>query len=516
MISSAFRKRLRPRCDLWLAAWLLLGAPLLLVRLDNGVLWQDEAETGVLAKNTLRFGYPKADDGVNRVNPSLPLGPGAAWTYHPWASIYLTAAALKIRGPTTAAARLPSALLGLASIWLMARLIRRISGERSLARWAAFLMTSSVPFLLLMRQCRYYAPSLFFSLWAVWAYHRLLGCRRWAAFELAAALLVLFHVNHGVFAAVFLGLALHAAWSRPAPEIRRRLLWASVGAALLCAPFVFYLQAHQHHGAFSWRELSHHAQFYFRQINRYLFPAALWAVVLLIWRPRREQLLGARGSALREGWKLSLCLLAAGMLFLIFVPEQRHFRYLVHLIPWFLFLQAVLFVRLVQRRRWAGGLLASAILFTDLAYSGPNRLIRPEAKIRSLPLEFLGELTHPYLGPMDSVVELLSREGNPTQTVKIPYEDHTLLFYTKLRVEPIVRSEDFSRESYPDWIILRKDWLPSGFLESGYFKRIQASYDEILLDAPDIPWQNRPDPGYHRFRTDRSAAPVRVFRRSDS
>ena len=58
------------RIDPWLLLFLALGAALLLANLGNGCLWQDEAETAVLGKNILRFGYPRAFDGVNRLNPS--------------------------------------------------------------------------------------------------------------------------------------------------------------------------------------------------------------------------------------------------------------------------------------------------------------------------------------------------------------------------------------------------------------------------------------------------------------
>lgn len=483
----------------------MLGALLLLPRLNNGVLWQDEAESAVLARNALQFGYPKADDGLNRVNPSLALAKGEAWTYHPWASFYLTAGSFVLFGKTTTAARLPSAVLGLLSIWLVARLIRRWTGDRSLSRWTAFLLTTSVPFLLHMRQCRYYGPSVFVSLWMVWAYTRFLRERPGSTWELFGTSLLLFHVNHGVFVPVAFGLLLHLLWTRPPAPARRRFFLLGLAVVLFCLPFALYLKAGQHHGTFSWKEISHHTQFYFRQINKYLFPVIFWIVVLIGWRPRREKIFGAIGSPLRRTWTLALCLLITGLLFLIFGPEQRHFRYLIHLVPWLLFIQALLLLRLIQDRPRTGRCAAAIILFLQPGTGWA---------VRSLPLEYGYELTHVYRGPMDGVVDLLAREGKPGQTVKIPYEDHTLLFYTPwLRVEPIVHSEDFARETFPDWIVLRRDWLPTGFLKSDYFHRIQNSYQEIILDAPDIPWQNRPDPGYHRFQSDRSVPSVRVFRK---
>lgn len=515
MNSSASPNPRRLRGDPVLTALLILAAFLLLLRLANGVLWQDEAESAVLAQNVLRFGYPKADDGLNRLNPSLSLAEGSAWTYHPWASFYLTAFSFLLFGQNTTAARLPSAVLGLFSIGLTAGLIRRLTGDRALSRWTAFLLVLSVPFLLHMRQCRYYAPTVFLSLWVVWASLRLWKERRWAALELLTALLLLFHTHHGIFVPLLLGLTLYTLWTQPATSVRRSFIGAAVLSILLCLPFAFYLQAGQHGAKPSWKEISHHAQFYFRQINTHLLPVVLWGLLLVVWKPKRREILGAPGSPLRQTWKLALCLLGTGFIFLILGPAQRHFRYLIYLIPWVLFVHAVLILRLIQNRPKLGWAVAAVVLLTDLPHSAPNLFLQPGSSVRSLPLEMAGELTHQYRGPMDGVVELLAREGKSGQTVKIPYEDHTLLFYTPwLQVEPIVHPEDFARETFPDWIILRRDWLPGGFLESDYFRRIQTGYREIVLDAPDIPWQNRPDPGYHRFRSDRSAPLVRVFRKT--
>jgi hypothetical protein len=40
---------------------------------------------------------------------------------------------------------------------------------------------------------------------------------------------------------------------------------------------------------------------------------------------------------------------------------------------------------------------------------------------------------------------------------------------------------------------------------------VQSRYDRIELDAPDVQWQNREDPGSHHFRTAAGAAPVVIY-----
>lgn len=501
-----------------LAGLFAIAAVLLLTNLGSDRLWQDEAETAVLSKSTLLYGYPKADDGVNRLNPNpiVPLGPGNSWLYHPWLSFYTGALSFALFGVGTAAARLPFALMGLASIGMAYRTVRQLTLSVPLARWTAALLTLCVPFLLHMRQCRYYAPSVLFSLWAVSAYWRLRQQGKWAVAELAFALVMLFHFNHGVFMPVLGVLALHGFFLAPERrQLRVPLLKTAALVFPLTFPFLLILQPGQHRHPFAWKEISHHIQFYFRQINHYLFPVTLWLVLLPLWRPNRERIFGPKADPAREAYRFAALFLAVNILFLIFVPYQRHFRYLVPMIPFILLFQALFLRDLIRVRRSMGIAALLVMTFTDLHYVAPYFFSDEPQKPRVLLAEFAGELTRTYRGPVDGIIELLEKEGKPGETVKIPYDDHAVLFYTKLNVEPIPRPADFLKPTTPEWIIPRRDWTPQEFFESDYYRRIQETYREIVLDAPDIPWQNRPDPGYHRFRTDSEAPPVRVFRRID-
>ncbi len=502
---------------------LAAAALLLLTGLGNGRLWQDEAETAVLGRNTLQFGYPKVSDGVNRINPWVQsTTQKEAWSYHTWLSFYLTAASFACFGAGTGSARLPFALLGWLTIWLFYRWVDRWHKDRSLAILCAALLTASVPFLLHMRQCRYYAPTVFFSVWTAWAYMRFLHQKRWAGLELFFSLLLLFHSNHGVFIPSVLVLALHGSFE---PQIRRR--WKSVAgiAAVLSVftiPFFFLLKAGQHHAGFTALDYWHHAQFYFRQINKYLLPVTIWIpLAFFFFKPTGEPPLkpGPDRSAIR----FAALTIGINLLFLMLVPTQRHFRYLVHLIPWILLFHALLLRALYRRRRIAACLAVFLLIGTNWHYAIPSRILARFPQITHGPssteplriwaFDYLGELTHAYRGPVDGIVEYFNREAKPGQTVKIPYEDNSLIFYTRMKVEKLYSVDEFVNETYPDWIVLRRDWIIPAFFSTAYFSRVESGYEKITLDAPDIPFQNRPDPGFHRFRTDRQAPPVILYRK---
>ena len=98
---------------------LALAAFLLLFHLDQRPFWQDEAETACLAHNVLKYGVPRAYDGVNFISQEdgHEFDQDFLWRWSPWLQIYVAAAAFRLGGPTTYAGRLPFALMGLACVF---------------------------------------------------------------------------------------------------------------------------------------------------------------------------------------------------------------------------------------------------------------------------------------------------------------------------------------------------------------------------------------------------------------
>jgi hypothetical protein len=77
--------------------------------LGGRALWGDEAETATLARNILKFGLPKVDDGVNHISlhgDKYDARDGI-WTWSPWLQEYVAAASFAAFGTTTWAARAP-------------------------------------------------------------------------------------------------------------------------------------------------------------------------------------------------------------------------------------------------------------------------------------------------------------------------------------------------------------------------------------------------------------------------
>src|SRR5437764_11839424 len=126
----------------------IIGAGLIFTNLGSGYLWADEGDTAVLGSNILKFGVPKAWDGVTFIDSDF----GArendqlVMVSSPWVQYYITAASFLVFGQNTFAARFPFALAAWMSILLVYFIFWQLTGNRDVAFSAAVLLVSSVQF----------------------------------------------------------------------------------------------------------------------------------------------------------------------------------------------------------------------------------------------------------------------------------------------------------------------------------------------------------------------------------
>src|SRR5947208_13984766 len=126
----------------------VIAAGLIFTNLGADYLWADEGDTAVLASGILKFGVPKAWDGVTFTDSDL----GARENQQlvmvgtPWVQYYVAAASFLLFGQNTFATRLPFALAGWFTVLLGFRLIRRLTGDWKAAFRGALLILCSVQF----------------------------------------------------------------------------------------------------------------------------------------------------------------------------------------------------------------------------------------------------------------------------------------------------------------------------------------------------------------------------------
>jgi hypothetical protein len=130
--------------------------------------------------------------------------------------------------------------------------------------------------------------------------------------------------------------------------------------------------------------------------------------------------------------------------------------------------------------------------------------------------DYLYEITHDYDGPIEGIVKYLNEYGSKDDVVAITNGDMPLKFYTSMKVIGGLSGEDLSPAKQAKWVILRrhtvceKDVRVRLYLEQNV---PWENYEGIVIDYPDIPWENREDPAEHQFRTVVNEIRVVIFRR---
>ncbi len=256
--------------------WAIVGLAGLLLfwALDGRRLWQDEAETALLGRNILRFGVPIAHDGTNVVSQEAGREfvpdrrfPAFLWRWSPWVQFYLAAGSLGIFGSTTFAARLPFAVLGLATVPATYLLARRLFLSVAVARLSALYLTLSVPFLLHARQARWYSVSYLLIVLLLLSVEAMVRKRRYSAVGFAVSGTLLVHTNYYVAVGVLLALVPAAAVLRAERSFLLRLAKASGAVFVLALPVFAFFGAWEKGTAFdpekALRQLLLYAGYYF-------------------------------------------------------------------------------------------------------------------------------------------------------------------------------------------------------------------------------------------------------------
>ncbi|MGH7302732.1 MAG: ArnT family glycosyltransferase [Candidatus Rokuibacteriota bacterium] len=490
------------------AGLLLLAALLIFANLDDRRLWDDEAETALLAQNTLRFGVPVAWDGVSLISQECgaDYDENYLWRQTPWLPIYLAAASFALLDVSTFTARLPFALLGLLAVPSMYLLARRASADRVTAVIGAGSLLLSVPFLLHARQCRYYAVAIIAAIWVLYFFFLLPTRRRLAAAGLALALTVLLHASHLLFFGAVAGLALAAL-----VVVRDRALlpWLGVavaGSVVVNAPWLLGSSVGQTSGrllalgsvkSFAWNLVG-----YATRIELYAFPAVLLAAALAVLVVATRSRPDLRSGGVRAC--LALCAFALGHTLVVSTVPFVFFRYVITLLPVFALLQAWAIRALASRSR----VLAAAILVLALL---PDRADLVRGRLSFTLARYLDEITHHVPGPIDGIVRHLAAAARPGDRLFISYGDLPLRFYTKLEIRGGQGCQSLAGWPPPDWVIVRyffrfQPAAPGAQQDAErtlqYLKAEipQHAYRRVDLPVADTIWENIPEPDRHVFR----------------
>ena len=535
---------------------LSLAVIFLFINLGDVKLWQDEAETAMLARSVLKGGIPKAWDGKNLISSlnGADFNEDFIWTWHPWAQAYLTALSFSLLGESNFSARFPFALAGFLAIFFLYLLSLKLTNDNKIALLSSFFLTISLQFILYSRQCRYYSLLALSVILIIYSFYKLQSKTGRILFILSSTLL--FHSNFLPFFPTIFGLFVFLIITNNQRKNIKHFLFCSAIIFLLTIPWLIYTKGFSQGVSLLGKggEPSFIAQEFdlLKIVNENVFP--------LIFIPVAIYFLFKKRTAHREIYQLLLIIIILNLLFLPYISYTQNIigmRYAVGLIPLFSFLSALIVKTLVDYKRWLGYFVFLILISTNILNSFPNIIfnavsipLKENTKTENLKSEFknmllgkkiyfdfLYELTHSYKGPVDGIVGFLNKYGKREDTVLTNYESAPILFYTNLNIAYVISNKPEFYSSIPsneynpiiekklpdyvytlkkvDWIIPRANYRNRLFNRDKILKEMEKEGHRIKryeIDSPDLPWNNRADIRYHKFRNVENYQKVVIYK----
>ncbi len=499
-----------------LIAITVLASILLLANLGNIYLWQDEAQTALVSRTILHQGIPHGYDGRNFFSQDAgrEYGTNYIWKWHTWVMFYATAPFLALVEDPTLAARLPFAMFGLGTVVFTYLLALTLWRSHKAAVFAGLLLATSVPFLLLSRQCRYYAPAMFFTVLAFYAYARYLDRKRWSLVLYVISSLLLLHTHYGYAAALFATVFAHALVFHRARA--SKIIAASVAvtvANILPLRFFMSIDVGDAYGDYtSFKHFVESNLFYGNLLAKHVLNPVLLVIPFGVYVARlMKQKHWVRLDRRATSYTILLVVFSVitCLAFAMSTPVA-YLRTLAPLIP----LACVVIALILDRVH----VVAASIIFAVMLLASPvARQVGAEEYTRKNDIgTYLYEITHDYNGPVEGVVRYLNAHANPKDVVLITYEDLTVKYYTNLRVLGGLTGEDLSDAKHAEWIIIRN--RPVGPYEKPVFDFLATEinakdYQPIKLDCTDTFFENREDPDDHMWKSPSGEPKVVIYKR---
>jgi len=487
---------------------------LLFHHLDNHLLWGDEGETAVLARNVTKFGVPRTFDGTNYIllHGQRDENQDHIWTWSPWMQEYIAASAFVIFGETTWAARAPFALIGWCSLVALALVAYKIYRSHWVALASVVLLGTSEVFLLHARQCRYYPISVFAEILFIYGIYQLFA-RDWRGVWLAAfALGLQFYSNYIVMVGNLPGLVV-LAWMRRKQGKRAVLDVAMIAGLWLAAALPWMIYAHQWGQGKAVGEELHlgKAWPYLLEFHFHFLPLCFLLLPFLKHLPKTGTGQTAGTDPLTAGWERWLLWLLASYFAAILLAPGFYLRYLLPILPLTCLLAATWIFRYVQRRTMVVLLIVIQVMsnvvsmVTAYPFRGTHRFRVPL-------VDYARGTARPYADQFSDVLAFFKQQAQPGEIVLSFDPEFPVEFYTSLAVIDGVLMAP-PKGHMPRWI------LPSS--ASGVVAQapvvlpdfLRPYYEPVTLRVHDsVRGDSIPEPDVYQYQSASNFVPFLIYR----
>lgn len=472
----------------FLIVLLLVSLFLIFHNLGNLYFILDEYDYAVLGKNTLKYGFPTMWDGKNFVAPESH-SIYYLWGQQAWLSFYLIAISYFFFGFTSLATRIPFAISGLISIFILYALTLRITWSRKTARVASLLFVLSVPSLIYMRTGRYMALTFLLSILCIWFYLDLIESKKGSFWKFTATLIAYFHTFFPQMVGLAIGIIVHLFLTeRGNKKLTKDIFKSFIITFLFTFPWFALIGypvrlkmikllsemiGNPDYSTYPGLSFMMKNVFAFlAQINTYIFPF-LVIIIAFITHLFSKKLFRL---GINQKYILLLVLIFIFSVLLMSTSPIPMQNYISGTIPILFLLLSVCFRYLYSCNSVLASTLLMLVLFSNILHVSiwypvgfalnlsksttdiqnnsyfrqVESQVRRSKKIESLVFNYLGENLTDFNGPQRAIVNHLLDHGNSDQTVLIAHEGNAIAFYTNMKLV-----DDISLLNFPDWIIPR-------------------------------------------------------------
>jgi hypothetical protein len=348
-------------------------------------------------------------------------------------SSYLTAGSFALFGESARSARIPFAFLGLIFVVATTVIIARSTLTATGSLVAATAILGNTSLFLFFRQCRYYAPSILLSFLIVICYFRWKKGSAGSGWFYAMLILLIpmFAANYMICAALLACMAIDFLfWKRNEISLSvRDLSLAFAISALPCLaiasvwnPYVTRFGSYSHSNGV----LQRLTLFWWnlRDMNAAGFLIGGLVLVALYFAVIRRDVLLRRGLVALLVYISAISIVSPQ---LVADTSFADIRYLSPTIPLCLALGVAAYMRLFGNRNLLSLLLALPVFWTNLL----NGTFLPPNTLRSVPVEYLGELISPPPDPYSPTASWIRDHVEKDSSVWVlpDYMTYPLMFH---------------------------------------------------------------------------------------
>lgn len=504
-----------------------LAAFLLYAGLENTILWQDEAETALLGKNIYKYGIPKAYDGRNIISTfvGMEFDKEFLWIWSSWGDKYIAALSMWIFGTSTLGARFLFVVFGFASAIVLYVTVKQIFPSHFMQRITVLFYITSLPYLLMARQCRYYSLVLFFSLLMFYFLLKSVKSRKYLIGFIAASFL-LFHSNYFFHIGLLISLIVTLLIIRFMKQYYiKTYLLGIAGAIIVSVPGLFLYRSWQSVGS-THRFLANFINNLIH-INDYMYPLIFVPLIgaHYLFSSKRHREVEQSVADMRLFYGSCLVFMIIYVSFISYSQPDDNFRYLIPLLPLCFILLSLTLSLLFGQHKIIIALFAIALIMSNFFHMIPKYAfgLQKLNRVTSYFVDYVSELRQERKGPLRVLNEFLQQNAKPSDIVIMTYGRFPIIFYTDLEVHGGGSGYDLTKLDMKriKWVVIRhyiRSWEPGKDGSVVRFVRESLDlneFDTIILNVPDSPYEHREDPYYflRSFKNPQAFPPLVVLRR---